>query len=131
MPCPRKRSTNPAGGGEDVIGRATGLSRVYRREPTDDCPSGLFGADGACARIGKAKAARADYRQAPESRHLALDRYDTMGGKLYRRKGAELELIRDFNDMSFEPIRAPYDWREETRPGDDPAPWHPLDGETR
>ena len=50
-----------------------------------------------------------------------MDRYDTQGGKLYRRNGMELELIRDFTDMEFEPIRAPYDWRQE---GSDP--WHPL-----
>ena len=56
----------------------------------------------------------------------ALDRYDTMGGKLYRRLGQDLELIRDFTQMEFEPIRAPYDWRDETDP-DESRPWHPLD----
>ena len=35
-----------------------------------------------------------------------LDHYDTKGGKLYRRNSLELELIRDFTDMEFEPIRA-------------------------
>ena len=58
-----------------------------------------------------------------------LDRYDTLGGKLYRRRGQELELIRDFADMRFEEIIAPYDWRHDP---DDPSAgqrWHPLGGD--
>ena len=58
----------------------------------------------------------------------ALDRYDTQGGVLYRRRGLELEPIRDFTDMAFEPMRAPYDWRDANDPAE-PAPWHPLDGD--
>ena len=69
--------------------------------------------------------------QEPRVSHTAdLDRYDTQGGCLFRRVGGDMELIRDFTDMEFEHIRAPYDWREEAE--DDPAPkaWHPL-GEDR
>ena len=54
-----------------------------------------------------------------------------MGGRLYRRRGQELELIRDFTEMAFEPLRAPYDWRDETPAAEEPVPWHPLDGERR
>ena len=66
-------------------------------------------------------------RLAVPTGHL-LDQYDTLGGKLYRREGQELALIRDFTDMEFERIRAPYDWRDEHDQKDD-YPWHPLDGE--
>ncbi len=57
----------------------------------------------------------------------ALSRYDTKGGKLYRRRGQELTPIRDFTGMEFEPIRAPYDWRDP--PDGESGGWHPLDGE--
>lgn len=117
-----------ATGDHDIIGRDEGLVRLFRREPSDDCPTGLRRADGTCARIGEEKAARAVERSEPESRTFARDLYDTMGGKLYRRKGLDLDLIRDFTDMEFQPIRAPYDWREENRRGrPEDRSWHPLD----
>ena len=115
-----------ADGDHDIIGRDDGLVRLFRGTPDDDCPSGLRRVDGRCARIGKAKAARAFERPRPPDPEL--DRYDSMGGRLYRRHGQKLELIRDFSDMAFEPIRAPYDWRA-AEVGEEPAPWHPLDGE--
>ncbi len=117
-----------ADGGHDVLGRDDGLVRLYRRAPDADCPTGLRQADGRCARIGKARAERAFLRDLPPD--PALDLYDTLGGRLHRRRGAELELIRDFTEMEFESVRAPYDWREAGEPGA-PRPWHPLDGEKR
>jgi len=117
-----------ADGDKDIIGRTKGLSRLYRSEPDKACPSGLRHASGTCAKIGKAKAARANLRPLP--RDPALDLYDTQGGCLYRRHGLELELIRDFTDMQFEPIRAPYDWRHSDDLSDPPAPWHPADRDT-
>lgn len=116
-----------ADGGKDVIGRGKGLSRLRVTTPTDTCPSGLYTAKGACAKIGRARADRARTR-APLS-DPALDLYDTQGGCLYRRHGLELELIRDFTDMEFEPVRAPYDDRPPDHPAAEPPPWHPLDGE--
>lgn len=119
-----------ATGDEDVVGRARGLIRVYRRTPTKDCPTGLFTKDGRPARIGKAKAAKIMPEKRPQSWTTGLDSYDTLGGKLYRRRGQELELIRDFEDMAFERIRAPYDWRGgEDSESSNPSTWHPLDGE--
>lgn len=115
-----------ADGGKDIIGRADGLVRLTR---SDACPSGLRMPNGKCARIGKAKAERAQSREVPA--HPDLTRYDTLGGRLYRRTGLELELIRDFTDMSFAPMRAPYDWRSEDDTFDPEAPWHPLDGDAR
>lgn len=130
-----------ASGGQDIIGRVEGVSRVEFGKVTKDCRTGLRLQSGTRAPIDRAATKRllADpvpealpemYRRLPVPRLHALDRYDTVGGKLYRRHGMELELIRDFTDMAFEPIRAPYDWRE---PGQDadPTPWHPLDGELR
>lgn len=119
-----------ADGGADIIGRDEGLFRIFRREPTTQCPSGLFKADGACAKLGKLKAASVKDNSTPLSRTADIDRYDTLGGCLYRRRGEELELIRDFSDMEFESIRAPYDWREK-KPlhEDDLQPWHPLGDE--
>ena len=115
-----------ATGGEDILKRGTGLSRLRQIAPTKENPAGLQTWKRAVAKVhGKAKE-RALSRLSP-STHIALDRYDTMGGKLYRRHGDDLELIRDFTEMAFEPIRAPYDWR--TEPSDDPASWHPLDSE--
>ena len=116
-----------ADGGPDVIGRDDGLARLFRREPTKHCPTGLFKIDGKCAPIGQAKAETALARN--QTRHPDLDRYDTQGGVLFRRDGQDLIPIRDFNDMTFEPIRAPYDWRDSGEAPADPPPWHPLDRE--
>ncbi|MCV2874059.1 hypothetical protein OEZ71_17315 [Defluviimonas sp. WL0050] len=115
-------------GGTDVIGRDEGLVRLYQRTADKDCPTGLRTVDGCPAKIGKAKAERAFLRELPPDPALSL--YDTLGGRLYRRRGAELELIRDFTDMAFEPIRAPYDWRETLAEGSVET-WHPLKGERR
>ena len=115
-----------ATGGDDILKRRTGLSRLRQISPTKSNPAGLQTWKRATAKVhGKAKA-RALSRVSP-SMGLDSDRYDTMGGKLYRRRGEDLELIRDFTDMTFEPVRAPYDWRDDE--GDPPETWHPLDGE--
>ncbi|MCU9848562.1 hypothetical protein OEZ60_11120 [Defluviimonas sp. WL0024] len=110
-------------GGADVIGRDDGLVRLYQRTPDKDCPTGLRTVDGRPAKIGKAKAERAFLRELPPDPALSL--YDTLGGRLHRRRGNDLELIRDFTEMTFEPIRAPYDWREPHAEGT-AEPWHPL-----
>lgn len=123
-------------GGPDIIGRDDGLFRVTFGEPGKGCTTGIRLMTGGRAPLDRAVTKRilADpppkntgdiYRRIAEPQTDALDRYDTLGGKLYRRRGQDLELIRDFTDMVFEPIRAPYDWRPET-PGGEPEPWHPL-----
>lgn len=48
----------------------------------------------------------------------------TEGGRLLRVVGDRAELIRDFTDMQFEPIVAPYAASLGTR-----APWHPLNAD--
>jgi hypothetical protein len=125
-----------ATGGPDIIGRDEGLSRVTLGAPEKGCSTGIRLMNGQRAPLGRSTTRRilADppprdasdiYRRMTAPGSGALDRYDTKGGNLYRRRGQELELIRDFTDMEFEPIRAPYDWRDDHGPGT----WHPLDGE--
>ncbi|QGX97234.1 hypothetical protein EI983_02660 [Roseovarius faecimaris] len=114
-----------ADGDKDIIGQATGLSRLSRVEPSAECPSGLRTPKGACVRLSKAKALRA--HQTTPGQHPDLSKYDTKGGKLWRRRGQELTLIRDFTDMAFEPITAPYDTRPRGSSEMAPMPWHPLD----
>lgn len=118
-----------ATGGPDIIGTDDGLIRLSRVKPDAQCPTGLRGPDGKCARISKDKAARAFDASPP--RHPGFDLYDTMGGKLYRRDGLDLTLIRDFTDMTFEPIRAPYDWRDDDTKTTSAKTWHPLNEEDR
>lgn len=126
-------------GDPDIIGRDQGLSRVFEGEITKDCKTGLRLSSGARAPLDRAVTKRIlvdpqpthpreVYSRILRPRHAALDAYDTLGGQLYRRHGLDLELIRDFTDMTFEPIRAPYDHRPESPDADQPA-WHPLDGE--
>lgn len=55
--------------------------------------------------------------------------YLTKGARLYRRRGQDITLIRDFMDMHFSPIRASYDWRESGASGH--AHWHQIDGDER
>lgn len=123
-------------GGPDVIGRDEGLARVTLGKPDKGCSTGIRLMNGNRALLDRATTRRLLAEPRPGGAHElfermavpegdARDRYDTMGGKLYLRKGLELELIRDFTDMEFMPIRAPYDWRDTA---DTDAPWHPLDG---
>jgi hypothetical protein len=103
----------------DIVGRAPEIARVFqdtseraawrrpkaalgrRRAPI---PTGYVFADGSPAPV----------RTVP-----AGDRgrgYVTRGGTLYRRRGQDIAPIRDFTDMRFQPLRAPYDWRGGTQP---------------
>lgn len=118
-----------ASGGEDLIGRAEGLIRLLASSAPGQTT--FRRAKGKPVTLSARKAARADIYAPAPSRTSDLDRYDTQGGRLYRRAGGEMTLIRDFTEMEFEPLRAPYDWREERDPDAPPAPWHPLDGDDR
>lgn len=55
--------------------------------------------------------------------------YLTKGARLYRRRGQDITLIRDFMDMDFSAIRDPYDWRNPGNSGHTSC--HPLDGDER
>lgn len=123
-----------ATGGEDIIGNDAGLARVKLGEPAKGCTTGIRLSNGQRAPLDRdttrrllgdesAHSLRDIYQRMPVPRPGYLDQYDTMGGKLYRRRGLDLELIRDFTDMEFEAIRAPYD----DRPSE--PPWHPLDND--
>ncbi len=125
-----------ADGGPDIIGRDEGLVRVHRGAVTKDCKSGLRLPSGAPTPLDRNVRERILSLDVPPSdsalamalapRDNPLDRYDTQGGCLYRREGGEMTLIRDFTDMAFEPVCAPYDWRN-----DESENWHPLDDEGR
>ena len=114
---------------KDIIHRADNLERVYQIAPTREIATGIVRADGSRAPLSRDLRLRI---LSGETWRSPIDHYDTLGGNLYRRTGEELDLIRDFSDMSFTPLRAPYDWRgkdDEDMP--DPSPWHPLDEEDR
>jgi hypothetical protein len=114
-----------ASGGSDILGKDDGLVRVLQRKPTDQCPDGLFLADGRCARVRASG-------QADGTGRKPMDLYDTLGGRLYARAtSGQLVLIRDFTKMKFQPIRAPYDDTPEIPPeAASDKGWHPLDGDT-
>lgn len=112
-----------ASGDPDIIGRDAGLARVRPAVPDKRCATGIRLISGARAPLDRTAARRllADprpktiedvFERMPPPPGDAPDRYDTKGGRLYRRRGADLDLIRDFTDMAFRPVRAPYDWRE-------------------
>ena len=125
-------------GGSDIVGRAEGLHRVELGAPGKGCSTGIRLMSGARAPLDRATTRR--LLEAPEpqkpwdylpwmrgSDHPELAHYTTQDGKLFRRKAdGALDLIRDFTDMAFEPVRAPYDWRQEGIE-DRAEPWHPLD----
>ena len=105
----------------DILGRAKGLARAERGNPSKDCATGIRLMDGTRAPLApSAKKARLEPSDSPDPDPGRA--YHTKGGRLYRRDGQELILIRDFTDMAFEPIRAPYD----VAPDDSPSAWHPL-----
>ncbi len=114
-----------AGGPEraDIIGSDDGLERLYRTQASEDNQTGLADIRGRRASLPpniRERWLEGDSWQPP------LDRYDTMGGCLYRRRGLELELIRDFTEMTFEEVVAPYDTHTEPESAAK-LPWHPLD----
>ncbi|MEM9229599.1 MAG: hypothetical protein AAGB10_08340 [Pseudomonadota bacterium] len=105
----------------DTLGRAAGTERVFRGTPDTHNTLGFHHRDG--RRVNLRPRDRAFWEGAEEPERP----FETDGGRLYRTAGASRVLVRDFTDMQFEPIRAPYDWREE--PEDPPTAWHPLDAE--
>ncbi|MEO0938979.1 MAG: hypothetical protein AAFY38_12570 [Pseudomonadota bacterium] len=106
-------------GEKDIIGRAEGLSRCTRSWDRTAQREVYTDAKGRAFELPEKTSHHAAARAHPD--------YLAKGARLYRRRGAELSLIRDFTDMEFTEIRAPYDWRS---PGDaGHRPWHPLDGE--
>ncbi|WP_298837823.1 hypothetical protein [uncultured Roseobacter sp.] len=115
-----------ADGACDIIGRADGLQRVVSGKVTKDCKTGLRLENGKAAPLPRdIRVALLDGK--PPADPGYLDRYDTMNGCLHRiLPGGDLELIRDFREMEFEPMRAPYDDRPEGDGPDTDGSWHPL-----
>ncbi|MGB3316964.1 MAG: hypothetical protein WBB85_21450 [Albidovulum sp.] len=126
-------------GGADIIGRDEELARVALGAAEKGCTTGIRLMNGRPAPLDRKVTRRllagpmpSDFLEMwawlSDSNRTAREEYPTEGGRLFRRSGDRLDLIRDFTDMTFEPVRAPYDWRE---PQAECAvePWHPFDGE--
>lgn len=109
----------------DIIGRADGLHQVVTGKVTKDCRTGLRLTNGKPAPLSRELRDRL-LTGASLPRHPAYDHYETQGGRLYRTRGMDLELICDFSEMTprFEP--APYSIPQEDAVE---SGWHPLDGE--
>ncbi len=129
-----------ADGDADIIGRASEVKRVVKGDADKGCTTGLRLETGGRAPLDREATRRllaepiptepwALYDRMRIPNRSELDRYDTKGGKLYRRRGMELELIRDFTDMEFKPFRAPNEGRVDPVTGETGA-WQPLDRET-
>lgn len=106
----------------DKLRRAKGLEQVFEVPRTGDNTLGYAHADGRRVNFRPADLARLGSADtAPDP----LADYRTEGGCLYRGE----TLIRDMSDMTFQPLRAPYDDRPDStadlEAGD--LPWHPLD----
>lgn len=124
-------------GGHDTIGRAKGLSRVtYGAPDPKGCTTGLRLRSGARAPLDRAATRALLSRPLPSTEPALRERVRQAsipadhgvladGPRLLRRtQDGETRVIRDFSDMSFAPLRAPYDWRPETP---EPPGWHPLE----
>lgn len=116
-----------ADGAKDIIGRAEGLRRYTRSWNAAEQRFVYKTHTGHQVTLRKLDDPATPYASKPNAARSHPD-YETEGAKLYRLRAGERHLIRDFTDMAFEPIRAPYDWRE---PGEDGfVAWHPLDSDT-
>lgn len=102
------------------------VAQLVRGKVTKECRTGLRTLSGKPARLNSALRAELVEGAPPPDPQLA-DRYDTQGGRLYRRQGMDLHLIADFGPPGFEPVVAPYGAAAESR--HDGVDWHPLDGE--
>jgi len=102
----------------DKLRRAKGLEQVFEVAPSGDNTLGFAHADGRRVNLRPADLARVNGSvEMPDP----LADYHTAAGCLYRGE----TLIRDMSDMTFQPMRAPYDHRAESQAAD--LPWHPLD----
>jgi hypothetical protein len=133
----RRFIVNTADSTVDIVGQATGLERVTRF-PAKQANAGLI---ESANRLVKGRRKRVAMDAASESVERSegsngkdlpgvqdevpwTDFYETLSGCLYRKSGNDLHLIRDFTDMTFKQIAAPYT----SLGGDGSAPpWHPLD----
>ena len=112
-----------ADGDKDVVNHPSETRRIIQGPQTKNCRTGFYDQQsGQPAKIGKDRieAARTKRETGPN----APSDYIAKGAKLFRLIEGQATLIRDFTDMAFSPIKAPYDRRS-----DDSLPTngHPLD----
>lgn len=98
----------------DIIGDGRSLERVFAVPATHSNPFGLVDAKDRPLRLD---AITRDWLAAGRPDPASVAEYETEGPCLYRRRTGSRDLIRDFSDMAFEPVRAPYA---------PPRTWHPL-----
>ena len=119
-----------ADGEKDILNHTTKPQRIVQKE-FGKSHSTIFveHRTGQPAKVGKAriKAAVAKRQNLPD---VPTD-YLAKGSKLFRITDGTETLIRDFEDMSFEPIEAPYDQRPIDQSKPHPSNWHPLDEANR
>ncbi|MEM9011941.1 MAG: hypothetical protein AAGE18_11990 [Pseudomonadota bacterium] len=115
---------------QDLIRRAEGLERVFEAPRTETNTLGIAHEDG---RRVNFRPEDLEHLSATTPNRPGPENIRVEGGKLFRwfaKPDGSLdrsELIRDFTEMRFETLRAPYDWRDEAP---DDLDWHPL-GEER
>lgn len=100
-------------GQQDIIGLTEGLERVYLCQKTASEEPTLLLADGRAPKIGKSRLRNA---LNDEKQIITDNRFAAKDGCLYRVESGQAKLIRDFTDMEFEKIRAPYDHRPDNGP---------------
>ncbi|MEL6681435.1 MAG: hypothetical protein AAFQ09_02175 [Pseudomonadota bacterium] len=110
---------------DDIIGKAPRLTQIVRGEATRTCCSGLRLLIGQPAPLSRALRDKL-FDGLALSHDKAMDLYETVKGVFYRRRGKNLELIRDFTNMDPQFKPAPYSEPEMTQ---DAPGWHPLDEE--
>lgn len=110
----------------DIIGNADGLERVYPGPALANNRTGYTLGNG--QRVPFDRQTRQDILNG-RNECVKSGRYQTEDGKLFRIVGEGRELIRDFSDMQFEAIVAPYDDRPVSGKKYIRQAWHPLNGE--
>lgn len=101
----------------DIIGDGPSLERVFAVSATHSNPLGLVDAKDKPLRLD---ATTRDWLAAGHPDPASAGEYETDGPCLYRRRAGARDLVRDFSDMAFEPVIAPYAPRQD---------WHPLNGD--
>ncbi|NNK78695.1 MAG: hypothetical protein HKP40_08290, partial [Litoreibacter sp.] len=108
---------------------ACGLERVYRDDVTADNAVGFVTASG--DRVPLPREVRRDILAGKDLRQSDVpEGIEVEQDRLYRIVDGKRVLIRDFSDLAFKFVRAPYDTRPERRT-EDPVAWDPMDGGPR
>ncbi|MFY0692913.1 MAG: hypothetical protein JXR14_13455 [Paracoccaceae bacterium] len=112
--------------GQGLNSMARGLERVFRDEVTTGNAVGFVTADG--SRVPLPREIRRDLLAGKDPRQSEIpEDIEVEQDRLYRITDGKRILIRDFSDLAFDFVRAPYDTRPDRRP-DDPVAWQSPGG---